>query len=107
MRLRLVPRLERSRARTLCPPDWRLSRRAARGPEQREPGSGIDAGLSPVAGGNAADTKHRKWRSASRSGGPRRPMRHAGEQPYGISDYATTFATLPLDQRPGRDGIAL
>src|ERR1039457_2769168 len=77
MRLRLVPRLERSRARTLCPPDWRLSRRAARGPEQRKPGSGIDAGLSPVAGGNAADTKHREWLSTSRPGSLDGPMKQS------------------------------
>src|ERR1017187_7968176 len=62
-RLRLVPRPERSRAGALRPPEWRLPRWVAPGPEQRKPGSGIHPGLSPVAGGNAADTKHRAWRS--------------------------------------------
>ena len=48
--------------------DRRLPRWAARGPEQRKPGSRIDAGLPPVAGGNAADTKCRDGRSTGRSG---------------------------------------
>ena len=67
--LRLVPRLERSRAGTLRPRDGRLPRRAAPGQEQRKPGGGIHAGLPPVAGGNAADTEHRARRSTGRSGG--------------------------------------
>src|ERR1035438_9530480 len=75
MRLRLVPRLERSRPGTLRPPHWWLPRWAARGPEQRKPGGGIDAGLSPLTGGNAADAKHRDGRSTSRYGGLHRPMR--------------------------------
>ncbi len=58
-RLRLVPRLERSRAGALRPEHRRLPRRAARGPGQREPGGGIDAGLPALAGGNAAHAKRR------------------------------------------------
>ena len=69
-RLRLVSRMERSRAGSLCPREWRLSRWAARGSRQREPGSGVDAGLSPVACGDAAHAEHRDRRSATR------PARH-------------------------------
>src|ERR1700688_4905746 len=74
-RLRLVSRVERSRAGTLLRSDRRLPRRVARRPGQRKPGGGIDPGLSPVDRGNAAHAKHRDWRSPSRDGSPDRPMK--------------------------------
>ena len=58
-RLRLVPRLERSRPGALRPRDRRLPRRPACGPGQREPGSRIHPGLPALAGRDAAGAKHR------------------------------------------------
>ena len=57
-RLRLVPRLERSRPGTLFARERRLRRWIARGSRQWEPGSGIHAGLPAFAGGNALGAKH-------------------------------------------------